>query len=292
MQGNLRHLAEEIRRDIEELLSRVGLLCRVFARAKDTHSLELKLNRDSGKYSNGGKLVQDSIGIRVALYFSEDVEVVKQLLCSKFEFDAASSTIDKPNNDQFAVSRYNLIYKIPDVNRPDMFKAVNGSPIDLTFEVQLRSILSEGWHEVEHDLRYKRKSNWVDHDDLSRTLNGIMATLETSEWLMQKLLDDLAHRHYKKGNWNGMLQNKLRMRVKSEISNELVDIFNSNSNFAKEIFRIDRIKVIFALSKLRPRVPVTFDNVIYIWNYFGPKDENVLRNTPELIKAALSDLQT
>lgn len=289
MQSGLKHIAEEIRRDVEDHLSRVGLLCRVFARAKDEISIELKLNRERGKYSVGGKMIQDAIGVRVALYFSEDVEVVKQLLCSKYQFDHSSSTIDKPDNDQFTVSRYNLIFKIPVDNDVDMSRAVAGLPIDLTFEVQLRSILSEGWHEVEHDLRYKKKENWVEHDDLSRILNGIMATLETSEWMMQKILDDLAHRHYKNGNWNGMLQNKLRMRVKSEISSDLLGVFNADAEIAKKIFRIDRIKVINALSKLRPRVPVTFDNIIYIWNYLGPREQVVLGFTPEIIKTALND---
>ncbi|MBK7959276.1 MAG: hypothetical protein IPK03_14995 [Bacteroidetes bacterium] len=32
---------------------------------------------------------------------------------------------------------------------------VNNSLVDSTFEVQLRTILSEGWHEIDHDLRYK-----------------------------------------------------------------------------------------------------------------------------------------
>jgi ppGpp synthetase/RelA/SpoT-type nucleotidyltranferase len=105
------------------------------------------------------------------------------------------STIDRPERDQFSVTRYNLIFRLPG-ETADSFSRIKGNrPLDLTFEVQLRSILSEGWHEVEHDLRYKAKENWNGHDDLSRVLNGIVATLETSEWNMGRVFEELAYRH-------------------------------------------------------------------------------------------------
>lgn len=83
------------------------------------------------------------------------------------------------NTDQFTVNRHNLVFKVPDVYSNEIGIAIRNRPIDTTFELQLRSILSEGWHEVDHDLRYKSKSNWINQGDLSRALNGIMATLET-----------------------------------------------------------------------------------------------------------------
>jgi ppGpp synthetase/RelA/SpoT-type nucleotidyltranferase len=98
----------------------------------------------------------------------------------EFLIDRTSSTVDLPKTDQFAVTRHNLIFKIPELHLEDTKKAIGNAPIDETFEIQLRSILSEGWHEVEHDLRYKSKKNWETQDDLSRALNGIIATIETA----------------------------------------------------------------------------------------------------------------
>ncbi len=88
---------------------------------------------------------------------------------------------------EFSAVRYNIIYELP-------LELLNGERnfpgashlIDSTFELQIRSILSEGWHEVEHDLRYKAKQDWIGNDVESRKLNGIYATLETSEWTMIK----------------------------------------------------------------------------------------------------------
>ncbi|HEY8271721.1 MAG TPA: RelA/SpoT domain-containing protein, partial [Pseudobdellovibrionaceae bacterium] len=204
MESNFKHTAENVRRDIEAILDKVCLLCRVFARGKDDRSLTKKLHKDEGKYSLHGKLIQDAIGVRVALYFEEDVDIVAQLLSSEFEIDNNASTVDTHATDQFTVTRHNLIFRLPEYYISDMQRSIGSMPIDTTFEVQLRSILSEGWHEVDHDLRYKSKSSWNGNDDLSRALNGILATIETAEWGMRRIFDDLAYRHYKKKNWETM----------------------------------------------------------------------------------------
>lgn len=262
MGSEFKFIAEYIRKEIEEMLMRVGLLCRVFGRGKENLSLVAKINNEVGKYAIGGKLVQDAIGIRVALYFEEDIELVAQLIASKFTIDNASSTIDTPNTDQFTVNRHNLVFKVPDAYSNEMGVAIRNRPIDTTFELQLRSILSEGWHEVDHDLRYKSKSNWINQGDLSRALNGIMATLETSEWSMRKIFDDLAYRHYKQQNWPAMLHSKVRMRVKPDLSENLIELMNQDNDFAKNIFRIDRNKVIHVFGSIKPHLPISLDNIV------------------------------
>ena len=45
--------------------------------------------------------------------------------------------------------------------------------IEPTFKIQIRTVFSEGWHEVEHDLRYKCKDDWEGCELYSHTLNGI-----------------------------------------------------------------------------------------------------------------------
>jgi ppGpp synthetase/RelA/SpoT-type nucleotidyltranferase len=183
-------VADSIRKEIEAELVAIGLLCRVFGRGKSKSSLHAKLGAEPGKYHLGGKLVQDAIGIRVVLYFQEDVQIADAILRRKYQCDDASSTIDKPVDNVFSVSRYNLVFRLPEDYFRDVSEPSMASPIDRAFEVQIRTILSEGWHEVEHDLRYKRKADWAECDDLSRGLNGVLATLETAEWSMRKIFDD------------------------------------------------------------------------------------------------------
>ena len=290
MASNFRHLAEELRREIENELHQAGMLCRVFARGKDARSLQSKIEKQRGKYSVGGKLIQDAIGVRAVLYFSEDIDLARTLVSRKFDEDLASSTIDKPKNDQFAVTRFNLVYRLASPLLAQMQEEIGDAPLDTTFELQLRSVLSEGWHEVEHDLRYKVKDYWIGHDDLSRALNGVMATLETAEWSMTRQLDLLAHRHYKAKAWLPMLHTKLRMRARPEIAPALLACFERNERLTKSLFRIDRNKAIETFSMLIPKIPVTLGNVVYVWNASQLRDESVLAITPETILNAVSSL--
>ncbi|MGR4870312.1 hypothetical protein ACIPRI_15810 [Variovorax sp. LARHSF232] len=291
MRSNFRHIAEDLRRQVEDSLFSLGLLARVFARGKDPVSLSEKLRREPDKYSIGGKLVQDSIGVRVALYFSEDIPLVKSILEAKYHLDLPSSTIDTPERDQFSVTRYNLVFKLPEDFIGNFQRAAADGPLDTCFEVQLRSILSEGWHEVEHDLRYKAKESWQEHDDLSRALNGVVATLETSEWSMGRIFDELAYRHYKRKNWSAMLPNLIKIRMRGQVSDELTRVLNSDAAAAKDLIRVDRSKLIKCMFAARPRVPVTMENLIYFWNAIGPQHASLTALTPALVSESASSIR-
>lgn len=292
MPSNFRYIAEELRRDVEDSLFSVGILARVFARGKDPESLNEKLQRYPAKYSLGGKLVQDTIGIRIALYFAEDISLVKSILESKYLLDLPSSTIDMPDRDQFSVTRYNLVFRLPIDFVGNFQRVAAGGPFDTCFEVQLRSILSEGWHEVEHDLRYKAKESWEEHHDLSRALNGVVATLETSEWSMGRIFDELAYRHYKRKNWSAMLPNLIKVRMRGRISDELAQVLDSDGAAAKDLFRIDRSRLIRCMFAAHPRVPVTMENLIYFWNAIGPKHLSLTALTPALLTESASSVST
>ncbi|MEM5353525.1 RelA/SpoT domain-containing protein [Paraburkholderia caribensis] len=260
-------IAENLRVKVENLLFNVGILCRVFGRGKSDASVKKKIDDNPGKYSIGGKLIQDAVGLRVAVYFPEDIDVVRQLLCERFSCDEKSSTIDLPSDSTFSVVRYNLIFRVSEDEEHSYGRLFNGQPIDTTFEVQIRTMLSEGWHEVEHDLRYKCKSHWDQQQDLSRTLNGVIATLETAEWSMTRVFDELAYRHYKNSAWAAMLHTKLKMRLPPTISESLLRVLDATPDLGKQLLRIDRTKVMQSLFALETKIPVTIDNVVFLWNY-------------------------
>ncbi|MFM9902679.1 MAG: hypothetical protein ACKVOT_16825 [Polaromonas sp.] len=278
-----RRVAEVLRREIEDFLNSVGFLCRVFGRGKSTASLHQKILSNPGKYTKNGRLIQDAVGIRVVLYSTEDIVIVEEILRQKYKYDRKSSTIDVPNAQIFSVTRHNLIFQIPEQNLSDMNHATGENPVDFTFELQIRTILSEGWHEVEHDLRYKRLDDWKQHDDLSRSLNGVVATLETAEWSMRKIFEDLAHRHYKNRNWEAMLHTSLRMRISSTLSSNICSILNADAKVAKLMFRLDRATVLRSLSKLAPKIPINLDNMIYLWNYICSGSSSISEITPAVL---------
>lgn len=287
-ESKFKFIAEEIRRRIESQITSGGLLCRVFGRGKSNTSLESKISKSKYKYKAGGKLIQDAIGVRIVLYFSDDIEVARNIISKNFKIRKEDSTIDTPKGDEFSVTRYNLVYDIPEDQTDTMSREISNQPIDLTFEVQIRSVLSEGWHEVEHDLRYKQKEYWAGSDDLSRALNGIVATLETSEWGMRKIFDDIAYRHYKQKNWGAMVLLKLRMRLSPELDHRLVDVINAQPEIGKKLLRIDRALIIERFATKIPRPPLTLSNAIYLWNIESLHNDAIYKITPKLLLPNLS----
>lgn len=208
---------ENIQKELEKLLSnelkRIGILCRLFSRIKDPNSIKDKLERK--QYYNSNKLMQDFFGFRVATYFNDDLEIVVGL-CENL-FQKEELVYDEPKAEEFRPLRKNMICRLPAnlLKTYDEVKHLDEELykfIDSTFEIQFRTTLSEGWHEVEHLMRYKCKTEWEQLQNENRMLNGIYATLETSDQALKSLFDNVAYHHYKRKNWEAMLRNKLRLR--------------------------------------------------------------------------------
>jgi putative GTP pyrophosphokinase len=277
---------ELIERGIREALlnelSRSGLIFRLFSRIKETQSIEEKFSRKS--YSTSKKL-QDVIGLRITTYFNDDLKIVVDI-CKKL-FEHIELVYDEPEIDIFRPLRKNMICKFPE----DLLKIFNefrnSRPdfelVDSTFEIQFRTTLSEGWHEVDHLMRYKCKPDWTDLNDESRMLNGIYATLETNDQALKALFDDIAYQHYKANRWQAMLRNQFRLRFTMEnLDNALGEYLSKNPDLAKKIFRLNRAEVVEAYLKSNLQLPITFNSLIYFVNYCFLKDDYITVNTPEI----------
>lgn len=280
-------IANSIKNSIATELERMGLLSTIFSRLKSTQSINKKLTR---KDYLEGKLIQDFIGIRIALYFPDDLPIVINMLRNSFALD--NKDIDSYNDETFRPKRLNMVFRLKDENQRIFKEAVGrqyDNKIDTTFEVQIRTILSEGWHEVEHDLRYKCREDWTDHTDLSRALNGIYATLETSEWAMLNLFNELAYRHYKEKEWEAMLRNKFRLKIPGNtLSEKIINFFNANNNTAKEVYKADRAKFISRVHKSRLSLPFTYDNLVFLINHLYIKDEKLAALQPEFVREEIA----
>ena len=49
-------------------------------------------------------------------------------------------------------------------------------------------------------MRYKCLEQWEQLDTYSRVLNGLFATLNTCDWTMIQLFNDISYRNYKEKN--------------------------------------------------------------------------------------------
>lgn len=262
----LENVARNISKNIAESLDRTGIMYRIFHRVKSQGSIDKKVHTKN--YIEDNKRVTDLIGIRVTLYFHDDVILVQKKLMQESNYDHLSK--DDVKIDEFKPVRCNLTFNFLDDHLREVQKIIDKdlNIVDTKYEVQLRTVLSEGWHEVEHDLRYKCKSDWDSHNDLNRSMNGILATLETSEFSMLQLFNELSHRHYKDKNLEAMIKSQFRIRfVDQEINKELIIFLNQHPELIRKIHKVSRKDVLQKLIQSRFSLPLTINNFIYLLNY-------------------------
>ncbi|MBK7970288.1 MAG: hypothetical protein IPK08_15855 [Bacteroidetes bacterium] len=167
-----------------------------------------------GHYSVSKKL-QDILGVRIVTYFYDDIGIIYDYLRASKSY--VSEQVDKPELSVFKPKRTNLILKLDTYSEGIFNDTINTLEpqlkelIDSTYEVQLRTTFSEGWHEIDHSLRYKCNSNWNGLPEEERLFNGIYASLETSDHSLIKLFDDIAFVHFKSGNVENLLRTKFRL---------------------------------------------------------------------------------
>ncbi|WP_102390780.1 RelA/SpoT domain-containing protein [Enterovibrio norvegicus] len=266
--------------DITATLNRIGIMYRIFSRAKDVRSLKRKIYSKS-KYLEGVAKIQDLIGIRIVLYFPDDIELVHKVMSATYVERRKDASIDDLDDNTFKPVRYNLVYELPSQSFYEL-DCEYSHFVDSTFELQIRTVLSEGWHEVEHDLRYKFQDDWRQSSTESRKLNGVYASLETNEWTMIRILEEVAYKHYKQKNWEAMLRQKLRLRIQNfELGEDINQLFNSDIELAKKFFRVDREELISELYNKGFDYPLTLKNLVWFANAIFVRNETILGNTPE-----------
>lgn len=277
-------MLRELRGDISSLLERVGLLSRVFGRFKAMSSIGEKINRK--KYALGGRLMQDLLGIRVASYFLDDLPIIRDLLEARFGHPV-EEVKDAPSQTTFQPIRWNLVFRLPAQLQDEALRVIHNKPIDTTFEVQLRTVLAEGWHEVEHDLRYKRPDDWSDDPDMSRIFNGLLASLENADWTMLQLFERLAYQKYKTKKWESMLRMKYRVRLSGDLAPAITVALSSRPEIAKHLFRARRNTIVRRLVAVGEDLPLTVSNFTYLANRLTARDESLISLEPEPVARVL-----
>jgi len=267
-------------------LVRTGLLFRLFSRVKEETSIKEKFSRKKYSIESGEKLMQDLIGFRITTYFHDDLKIIIDL-CQKL-FHKVELIYDEPDAEVFKPLRKNMICKMPkevDEIYQDIKKTNSEfNLIDNTFEIQFRTTLSEGWHEVDHLMRYKCKPDWLTLTEESRMLNGIYATLETNDQTLKALFDDISYHHYKARRWEAMLRNKLRLRFNLQnLDSEITSYLDDNPEIGKRLFKLNRHKLITEYINSPLSFPTTFDNWMYFINFAFIQDKFITDKTPEFM---------
>ena len=278
----LRAITNKLETQMFQHLNQCGLMFRLFSRVKTTSSLHHKMQIKGDAYRTGKSLIQDMIGIRIVLYFQDDVDALAFFYSCG---EVVNSSIDEFDSSTFRPQRLNLTCNLPTEFVDDFRKALpeEFAPyIDNTYEIQIRTIFSEGWHEVEHDLRYKCKEDWVGCESHSRVLNGVIATLETAEWNMKSLFDQMARANYQNKNYRAMLRNKMRLRIKGEdMTTNIQEYLLQHPHVAESILNTDRFIVILTMLNHQKPIELTYDNLLYLINRIEMKDHGLSEMEPE-----------
>lgn len=282
-------VTRELEKRVEQYLDKCGLLYKHFSRIKSSKSVCKKIQSKLEEKGEGYK-IQDLVGVRVVVYFKEDIALCERLIEKYFAVLDVSRTAE--DMEHFGPQRINYVCKLPEDTVPLFSNSLWKYPIDKSFEVQIRTIFSEGWHEIEHDFRYKCKKEWENNSDLSRTLNGIFATLDSCDWAIASLLDQVAYRHYKANEWIPMLKNVFKMRiVDCDGMEDLSEYFHEHKDVAKQYFRLERQDFLIELCKIKS-IPLTLKNIVYLANILQIHDRGIDEITPELLKTlVLSSIQ-
>jgi putative GTP pyrophosphokinase len=284
---NEEKIIQELQDVITQKFDGIGLFYRLFARIKSAESIAKKLKEKESLYRQTGKKIQDIFGVRVTLYFTDDEAIAINLVRQLFEEISEDSSIDKLNTQNFGATRCNLIFKIPKliIEKSSVF---SNEMTDSTVEIQFRTILSEGWHEIEHDLRYKCKGDWDDENELSRQLNGQYAVLESCNWTILKIFDELAYKKYKDEEWSSFFRNIMRIRfIDDEFSPAILEYLDSNSRIGKALLKLERNNLLMAISKLTTKVPLKLNTVLFIINRNLLHDPHIQLLEPPLLKQIL-----
>ncbi|MDD6786817.1 MAG: GTP pyrophosphokinase [Bacteroidales bacterium] len=260
-------IGDRLQQDLTRQISKSGLMFRLFWRVKTIESIRHKMRIKGDSYLKGKAKMQDIIGLRIVVYFPDDVEVLSTYFgCG----DVVKESIDTPDDSTFRPQRLNITRILPEEYIDDFRNALPqeyADVIDSTYEIQIRTIFSEGWHEVEHDLRYKCKEDWVGYESQSRVLNGVIATLETAEWSMTSLFQSMAHENLIRGNYSSLLRNKMRIRLKSEnFSQPVADYLSLHPDVMRRFVDSDRMVILLTLIIHDRQLPLTYDNVLFLVN--------------------------
>ena len=283
--NTLEQITAKLTSDISEVLSRSGIMFRIFSRVKTPGSVSKKLEH---KYAGKKSKLQDMIGIRIVAYFQDDVDALALYYSVG---DIVKTAIDEFDSTTFRPQRLNITSRIPVEMTEDFMASIPEEirdRVDPTYEIQIRTVFSEGWHEVEHDLRYKCKNDWNGCETYSRALNGVIATLETAEWNMKAIFADMARKNFAHSNFTAMLRNKFHLRFASDsVSDELNQFLRSHRYVAEALLNADRLIVVYTLLVHKAEFILTYDNLIYLINRIEMMDMDIMAMEPEATKQML-----
>lgn len=252
------------------------------SRVKSIESFREKLLREGKNYSNPLEEITDFTGVRVILYYQNDVEKVVNIIKREFKIDSGNS-IDKKKLLKENEFGYLSVHLIASLNKtrgqlPE-WKLVK----NLKAEIQIRTVLQHSWASISHALQYKREMDIP--TQFRRKLNRLAGLLELADEEFESLkTEQLAlGKQISKSISNKKYDLPINMltiedyKKNSDAISVFTKIINEHEKLVYDDFEYQEGENYNATSQL-----------IMVLNYFNIKSieelNNILENNKELIK--------
>ena len=224
---------------LEQELEKRGIKAIVSFRAKRPERLKLKLEQrnDESSYKTVEDIFEDIVdlaGVRVALYFPKDRELVEQIINDLFSVKKRKifpENTHQPKFEKRFSGYWASHYRVNVKNAPKSEKRYERA----LFEIQVASVLMHAWSEVEHDLVYKPFSGDLSEEEFS-ILDEINGLVLTGEIALERLQKAMTKRTKEKDNISN------RFELTSLITNSL------NKNYINKL-KLGDTKLLFNLLK-------------------------------------------
>ena len=259
---------QDLKRIISDRLEQCGLYYRCFSRIKTASSMAHKFALKD--YGAENKKLQDLVGVRINLYFDDDVEICQNIV--ENTFDVIGWSTSERSEEEFKPTKLNGVCRLPEYLRSEISTETWDMYIDDTFEIQIKTMFFEGWHEIEHDMRYKGEELWKNYKGFSRYFNSILATLELCDKSMVTLFEDLGHSLYKSGRWSDMIKSHFRLKLgEGQLYPEVAKLLDEDcdqqvENLAKRIYKTSKQTLVDQLLHRSRKVPINVNTIIALLN--------------------------
>lgn len=186
----------EIEKNASELiqaeLKSAGIIAITSSRIKSEDRLKEKIEKRNieKKYQTIEEIkkdIVDLVGLRVALYFPNDIDKVDNLIRKHFRVAEIKKFPEEQRKSEdysrrfagYCATHYRVYFN----------KEHSMNLQDQVFEIQVASLLMHAWSEVEHDLVYKMKTGQVSLDEYEALdeINGLMIAGELSLQRLQRI---------------------------------------------------------------------------------------------------------
>jgi len=260
-----------------EIINR-GIKAIISNRAKRIDRLKEKVVQRNQKKSYKSKRaiekdIVDLAGIRVALYFPSEREIVGQAIEELFDIEETKTFPENPHkpkhNKRFS-GYWATHYRVRLKKSDEIDKRFTST----VFEIQVASVLMHAWSEVEHDLVYKPFSGSLTDEELAilDEINGLVLTGEIALERLQKAITERT-------------KQQEQITDKYDLTNFIFSNYKTNfkkinfgnteylNNYLRAIDKIDTKKLTEAISKVNLNINETFSDQLLL-NFIALNENN------------------